>query len=1578
MRKLYLLLTLVCIMLTTGETRAQQLAFPGADGYGKYTTGGRGGEVCYVTRTDDCSDTDLVPGTLRWALRHDNGGKPRTVLFNVSGTIYLTSVLKLQYGDVSILGQSAPGGGVCIAGYNLYICKDNVIVRYVRFRAGDIPTKSMTGLDMENCQNVIIDHCSMTWSMEECLTAYDSKNTTVQWCIIGEGLYSSKNAKGARAYATQWGGERSTMHHTLITNSHSRSPRFNGVRSAGTGHDKNVDSEFANNVVFNWSISGAQYGGENYKACNGYDRVYMINNFYRPGPSTKRNTANARYFAAPSVESSTGQYGEWYLTGNKFEVDGTFSPKTGVWSSANLALVNDNNYYGAVEGNSNRAINLTGTNASKYLLSGVPYALSGLEYESAEAAFAKVTTKAGASLPRYDEVDRRLLDEAAGVRDPQFVGATLPNDYGIIDSPDDITLNEHDTYIVDGVTYTNYPFLGMREGDKYMVDSDADGLPDVYEDEIGLNPLDPADAANITDTGYTYLENYLNGIASGTIQKNQYETSDFVVEPGQATRPETVTYAFACTDSSVEGSVPTGATVAYGAEITIPQNTSLYKEGYTLTSWTANSRIYEPGKTYNVSADMTLTPVFSQNRLNLDDRSKETTVTWDFTIDGAPAVSATGGNGIYVNQVSVDDYVIDARVSYNATSVTIPWCEGASVKINNTEATATDDGDKATVDVAEYLPLQSIAVTLPYVKKITTDTYHPAAVTDLQNYELVMMPENQEELDAIDWMEVKGGDPRFVSRWGLDPTVDDGTTGTALTGPVINATTRVLTLYVTKTDKIRAWAVGSSSPPGDKVTMTATPDDGSGSTSVTTVKNLTKSGDSEVIELALDPEKRYMVTFTSVDNLDMMIPAVKLYYGEEATITGGEGTVKWTFTGKLDKEGTQTPVGVFETATATVGSALTVINDKKTQNELFVGFQPEEQISSPNKEHAVSFNLVPTGGVFFQPKTITFDAARFGTDGGKVDVSVQQGNGQEITVLRDLYPNRDNDPSYSKVSIDLTDYDNISYTDEPLTIRMYIYNLGNTKQVGFKNIVVSGEWNGSKPEVKQYTFTASVSPAEAATVAWTPKQDIYDEKTNIDLVLTPKGNYLFENWTNQNGEIVSTKENFTYTIKANTELTANYKSYDDYGYIFENVAPYDAAVKTINELKVALSKASQRTDKTTRYRIFLHNGIYDYGTSAKNSVPGNVSLIGESQDGVIITNKPVATNNWADNTPTLFIDQTESDVYMQDLTVRQGRDWESQTSTGQAMAIRQRGKHAVYKNVTLQGIQDTYYLNKGDATAYFETSTIAGQTDYIYGDGTMWFEKCNLYNTGAGYIVAPNTPVGASYWGIVLNECEVDGTSAAAGKFYLGRPWNDSPHATYINTTFKQQPMETGWGAMTANLVIRFHEYGSKDANGNTLDLSNRSLAACSPAAGSDKPVLTDVEAAKYTLENVFGDWNPQTLTAQLTAPTLQQDAPNSSVISWQPVPDAIGYAIVRNGNVVAFTTNTTYDVYEIGAGEYSIRVANNCGGLGEPSSTVTGISGIKVDNAVKNAPKYSLSGQRVNDSYKGIVIQNGKKYIAK
>ena len=224
MKRLLTFFFLCSLLLPAG---AQQLAFPGADGYAKYITGGRGGKVYYVTSLKDCTDDNLVPGTLRWALRTGDD-TPRTILFAVNGTIYLESKLKTTHNNVSILGQSAPGGGICITGYPVYISNRNYIVRYIRFRAGEVPALENDGnvsfcaLDIENAAEILLDHCSVTWSMEECLTMFDNEVTTVQHCIIGEGLYHSYNVKtsgesSGRSFAMQWGGEKSNMHHVLMS-----------------------------------------------------------------------------------------------------------------------------------------------------------------------------------------------------------------------------------------------------------------------------------------------------------------------------------------------------------------------------------------------------------------------------------------------------------------------------------------------------------------------------------------------------------------------------------------------------------------------------------------------------------------------------------------------------------------------------------------------------------------------------------------------------------------------------------------------------------------------------------------------------------------------------------------------------------------------------------------------------------------------------------------------------------------------------------------------------------------------------------------------------------------------------------------------------------------------------------------------------------------------------------------------------------------------------------------------------------------------------------------------------------------
>ena len=534
--------TVYAVFAPLANYRADIAAFPGCEGYGRLTTGGRmidgrGARVYYVTRLDDCTDDNLVEGTLRWALKSGDD-TPRTVLFRVGGTIYLTSRLTGAKPNVTIAGQTAPGGGICIAGYQMKL-GSNSIVRHLRFRAGDLYKNSMSCLDVENVDHIVLDHCTFAWSMEENLTMYDTDSTTVQWCIFSEGLYNSRNSKGARSYAAQWGGEHGTLHHCLFASCNNRSPRFNGVRAST--NDRHVDNEFVNNVIYNWGKPNSIYGGENDQSCGGYNRTYMINNYFRPGPATQKNTSSSRYFVGASSSNGVGQ---WLLSGNKFELSSRWAPSSSIWSDAVLQKVNADNLHGFTSNSSERALNLESVGNSqatyqKYVLQQ-PVEWSGLTYESADEAYQAVVNGAGASLPRYDEVDRRILDEAAGRRDPQFAGyenaarTSLSRGMGIINTPYDITLADHDPlaarYEGDNaaddreIDVTCYPRLQGDSFDAAPVDTDADGLPDDYETEQGLDPASPADAMLLTESGYSRLEIFLNGVADRTIDISRYTT----------------------------------------------------------------------------------------------------------------------------------------------------------------------------------------------------------------------------------------------------------------------------------------------------------------------------------------------------------------------------------------------------------------------------------------------------------------------------------------------------------------------------------------------------------------------------------------------------------------------------------------------------------------------------------------------------------------------------------------------------------------------------------------------------------------------------------------------------------------------------------------------------------------------------------------------------------------------------------------------------------------------------------------------------------------------------------------------
>lgn len=217
-------------------------AFPGAEGFGAKASGGRGGRVIAVTNLDDSG-----PGSLREAI--DARG-PRIVVFRVSGTIPLKSSLRLRNGDITIAGQTAPGDGICLKDYSLDLSgANNVIIRYLRVRPGDSSGKGLDALGGRSGENIIIDHCTMSWSIDETVSIYGgARNVTVQWCLMSESLYQSVHAKGHHGFGGIWGGQNASWHHNLLAHHSSRNPRI-----PGKNDDQLID--LRNNVIYNWGYN---------------------------------------------------------------------------------------------------------------------------------------------------------------------------------------------------------------------------------------------------------------------------------------------------------------------------------------------------------------------------------------------------------------------------------------------------------------------------------------------------------------------------------------------------------------------------------------------------------------------------------------------------------------------------------------------------------------------------------------------------------------------------------------------------------------------------------------------------------------------------------------------------------------------------------------------------------------------------------------------------------------------------------------------------------------------------------------------------------------------------------------------------------------------------------------------------------------------------------------------------------------------------------------------------------------------------------------------------------------------------
>jgi hypothetical protein len=450
---------------------------------------------------------------------------------------------------------------------------------------------------------------------------------------------------------------------------------------------------------------------------------------------------------------------------------------------------------------------------------------------------------------------------------------------------------------------------------------------------------------------------------------------------------------------------------------------------------------------------------------------------------------------------------------------------------------------------------------------------------------------------------------------------------------------------------------------------------------------------------------------------------------------------------------------------------------------------------------------------------------------------------------------------------------------------------------------------------------------------------------------------------------------------------------------------FDAVVGNVDELMAAITAAQARSDKNVRYRIFIKNGEYiiPLKESTKNvngyDVPEcitfintqNLSLIGESRDGVIITNGIDKNETFAGTYGTTskydgignsdVFQISGSDYYFQDLTIESGMD----DATGRDLAVQDKATRTIYKNTGLRGYQDTWTSNNDNGLYYFEGGYVRGRTDYMCGKGDAFFNSVELRQIAGGYAAVPSKSI---KYGYVYKDCVINGEPAVVnyatgetrtaaqvdGNYTLGRPWGQgTPIALFIDTKMNVVPSAIGWNEMSNGWPKRFAEFNSTTKTGSVIDLSGRKKTF--GEGHENNPVLTAAEALEAgNLHNMFGEWDPTLATEQAPAP--KNVKVEGTTLTWDDSQYAFCWAVVKNGSVIAFTAEPTYTIDDVTA-TWAVRAANEMGGLGEAinATKTTGIHTME-QAPVMNKNIYNLQGIRVEKATKGLYIINGKKVI--
>lgn len=516
---------------------AQVPAFPGAEGYARLTTtGGRGGMVYKVTHLRD----DGSEGSLRKAIEASG---PRIIVFEVSGVIELTRVLKISKGDLTIAGQTAPGDGITLGNHSLQLGDNlnNVIIRFIRSRMGNFATldylnrlpPNPTTTQKNNApaedaawgrngQNIILDHCSFSWCVDECGSFYDNRSFTMQWCILAESLKNGGHPKGNHGYGGIWGGKGASFHHNMLAYHDSRNPRFCGARYSNLPKEELID--FRNNVIAGWGANSG-YAGEG----GSYN---MINNYYKP---LSYSSNKSRIFQPNPDDGSNAQpKGVW----GSFYVDGNY-----MYGST---AVTEDNWQGI------HPSGLPATMTKEELKSITPFEAKPTTTHTAQEAFSKVLSYAGASL-RRDAVDSRVTSQ---IRNGEGI---ILKTMSMVAYPTNMTTQPTDSDN-DGIPNvwetdnglnpnlasdaqdlkpgTNDSWLRVYMRTMYPtyttttapIDRDNDGIADSWERANGLNPNDATDGVSPHSSGYTWVEVYLNSLVEHIVKGGNSDAQESIVE----------------------------------------------------------------------------------------------------------------------------------------------------------------------------------------------------------------------------------------------------------------------------------------------------------------------------------------------------------------------------------------------------------------------------------------------------------------------------------------------------------------------------------------------------------------------------------------------------------------------------------------------------------------------------------------------------------------------------------------------------------------------------------------------------------------------------------------------------------------------------------------------------------------------------------------------------------------------------------------------------------------------------------------------------------------------------------------